>query len=132
MKISPARLTAISLLEPGVAWEAWSLRDVGLFDAAIAASATVLLVGAYTRGNPEEAEEEIDNEAAVAAAVEAVRASVENSPCNGPSIDALEALEAADAAAADALARTPVRDPNELPNAFDAFRDVFKRGDRPR
>lgn len=110
------RTSAITaIIEPGLAWEEWSLSDVGIFDGAFlaAGAAAVFLVA-----NRDDELEEFDADDAVSIAEENLRRSVENSPCNGPSIEALEALESADAAAA---ARRPAADPNEL-RPFEALR----------
>ena len=93
-------------LEPAT-WAEWSLQDVGVLDGAALA---LVAAGVWRLGAP-------DDEAAdeVAEAEAALRESVLNSPCNGPSIEALEQLEAADAKAAR---RRPRSDPNELPGLF--------------
>ena len=99
----PPRLHA---LEPS-AWSEWSLRDVGLLDGG--ALSVVLGAGYLLSSQPD------TSDAAVREAEQRVIDSVENSPCNGPSIEALEALEAADAKAA-------AGDPNELPGLFAQLR----------
>ena len=93
---------------PNISTE-WSLQSVGVFDGVFLAACVAGLYFVSARDG-DDADDAAD---AVAAAEERVRASVENSPCNGPSIDALEELEAADAAAAAAV---PTTDPNELPS----------------
>lgn len=102
------RTTAVTCLDG--AWNEWSLRDVGLFDGAFVVAG---LAGVYALAQ-RDGEQEQEADAAVTAAEERVRLSVENSPCNGPSIEALEALEAADAAAAKSGGSVPTGDPNEL------------------
>ena len=95
-------------LEPA-SWAEWSLRDVGLLDGT---ALSLALGSAYLLSStqPDNA-----SDAAVREAEQRVADSVRNSPCNGPSIEAIEALEAADHAAASG-------DPNELPGLFAQLR----------
>ena len=100
-------------LEPA-SWVEWSLRDVGLLDGA----ALSLALGSAYLLSSTQPDAAID--AAVREAEQRVADSVRNSPCNGPSIEAIEALEAADHAAA--AARSSSGDPNELPGLFAQLR----------
>ena len=90
-------------------WAEWILRDVGLLDGT---ALSLALGSAYLLSStqPDNA-----SDAAVREAEQRVADSVRNSPCNGPSIEAIEALEAADHAAASG-------DPNELPGLFAQLR----------
>ena len=90
-------------------WAEWGLRDVGLLDGT---ALSLALGSAYLLSStqPDNA-----SDAAVREAEQRVADSVRNSPCNGPSIEAIEALEAADHAAASG-------DPNELPGLFAQLR----------
>ena len=106
-------------LEPA-AWSEWSLQDVGVLDGA----ALALVAAGVWRLAASDEEADDDMAAAVSEAEDALRESVLNSPCNGPSIELLEALEAADAKAAQ---RKPRSDPNELPGLF-----ARRRGGEPR
>lgn len=117
----PARQSpSCMMIEPAQAWSEWTLRDVGIFDSAILALAAggIYYSSAFSGGR--EPEDTASSAAAVLAAERAVAESVANSPCNGPSIELLEALEAADLEAARSKRVAPVsRDPNELPSAFE-------------
>ena len=98
------------------AWDEWSLQSVGVFDGAILAAG---LTGIYFLAS-RDGEEEVDEAArAVEIAEEELRKSIEYSPCNGPSIEAIEALEMADEAAKKA--NEARGDPNEL-EPFAALR----------
>ena len=102
-------------LEPA-SWAEWSLRDVGFLDGA----ALSLALGSAYLLSSTQPDGAID--AAVREAEQRVADSVQNSPCNGPSIEAIEALEAADHVAAAAAARSSSGDPNELPGLFAQLR----------
>ena len=104
-------LQRLHCLEP-TAWSEWSLRDVGLLDGA---ALTLVLGSAYLLSSTQP-----DTDVAVREAEQRVADSVRSSPCNGPSIDAIEGLEAADCAAAAASSSSG--DPNELPGLFAQLR----------
>ena len=101
----------VRMVEPS-SWTEWSLRDVALFDATVVAVAATSALAANTYFASPSAK------AKVAVAEAELRESVLNSPCNGPSIDAIEALEAADAEAAGSIgagaSRPVATDPLEL------------------
>ena len=87
-------------------WAEWSLRDVGLLDGT---ALSLALGSAYLLSStqPDNA-----SDAAVREAEQRLADSVRNSPCNGPSIEAIEALDHAAASG----------DPNELPGLFAQLR----------
>ena len=96
-------------VEPGAAWDAWSLQDVGVFDGAIALAAGVGLYLLSAR-DPEE-EEELS------------------------SLDADEATEEATIDAAARIGQVPASDPNEL-HPLAPLRSLWpgrrRSGDPPR
>eukprot|EP00966_Prymnesium_polylepis_P065521 1520521-Prymnesium_polylepis.1 len=118
----PAARASLPLaLEQPTAWAEWSLQSVGVLDGSVLA---LVAAGVFAVSARSDEGESTDSIAAVAEAEEALRRSVENSPCNGPSIEALEALESADAevAAASSASSAYKRDPNELPGLGQLFR----------
>lgn len=119
------------------AWTEWSLRDVGLLDATVASLAVGAAFAAASSGGRGEAQptRAAAAERAVREAERAVAESVAHSPCNGPNMDLLDALEEADreAARANQPSAPLPRDPNELPSVLErAWRHRRRRGPSPR
>jgi acetyl esterase/lipase len=124
LRASPRLLELQSLLEPPGSWDAWSLRDVGVFDAGflIVGAASLFVLSAGDR------QRDIDSPSVPTAELEErVPRSAEYSPCNGPDMEAIEALEAAD----KAVTQPPSTDPNEL-QPLAALRNLRRRGAPPR
>ena len=116
-------LLASVTYEPS-SWSEWTLRDVGQLDASaiaiLAAGTYMAAAGCVDEKSPDET---------VQSAEKALRESIEYSPCNGPSMELLEALEAADSnAAKPETVVIPSEDPNELPSIFQRWTQSGRGG----